>query len=94
MATLYEVIDALPVADEGRTGYVRTAFRHWIDADKNGCDTTPAGPAPLHHEPRPAPGGRRQGHRPASSEGARLIAACSFVLWVPDRSGLNDGAVS
>nr|WP_308431107.1 HNH endonuclease family protein [Kitasatospora griseola] len=32
-------IDALAVAAEDRTGYVRTAFRHWIDADKNGCDT-------------------------------------------------------
>ncbi|MFJ8444444.1 GmrSD restriction endonuclease domain-containing protein [Kitasatospora griseola] len=37
--TLYAAIDALPVAAEDRTGYVRTAFRHWIDADKNGCNT-------------------------------------------------------
>ncbi|MEV6207306.1 hypothetical protein [Kitasatospora sp. NPDC051914] len=37
--TLYEAIDVLPVADEDRTGYVRTAFRHRIDADKDGCDT-------------------------------------------------------
>ncbi|MEW1911260.1 hypothetical protein AB0442_22900 [Kitasatospora sp. NPDC085895] len=37
--TLYGAIDALPVADEDRTRYVRTAFRHWIDADKDGCDT-------------------------------------------------------
>ncbi|GAA2775168.1 hypothetical protein [Kitasatospora cinereorecta] len=37
--TLYDAIDALPVADEDRTGYVRTAFRHWIDADRDGCDT-------------------------------------------------------
>ncbi|GAA2840121.1 hypothetical protein GCM10010441_75570 [Kitasatospora paracochleata] len=37
--TLYDAVDALPVADEDRTGYVRTAFRHWIDADKDGCDT-------------------------------------------------------
>ncbi len=36
---LAEAIEALPVADEDRTGYVRTAFRHWIDADKDGCDT-------------------------------------------------------
>ncbi|MFG2825055.1 HNH endonuclease [Kitasatospora sp. NPDC048365] len=37
--TLYEAIDALPVADEDRTGYERTKFRHWIDADRNGCTT-------------------------------------------------------
>ncbi|MEU6233813.1 HNH endonuclease family protein [Kitasatospora sp. NPDC047058] len=37
--TLYAAIDNLPVADESREGYVRTAFRHWIDADKDGCDT-------------------------------------------------------
>ncbi|MFG2825043.1 HNH endonuclease family protein [Kitasatospora sp. NPDC048365] len=37
--TLYGAIDALPVLDEDRTGYVRTAFRHWIDADKDGCST-------------------------------------------------------
>jgi hypothetical protein len=39
ITTLYAAIDNLPVVDEDRTGYVRTAFRHWIDADKNGCDT-------------------------------------------------------
>ncbi|MFC8450157.1 HNH endonuclease family protein [Kitasatospora sp. NPDC057223] len=37
--TLTQAIEALPVADEDRTGYLRTAFRHWIDADKDGCDT-------------------------------------------------------
>ncbi|MEU3495335.1 HNH endonuclease family protein [Kitasatospora cineracea] len=37
--TLFEAIDALPVAEESREGYVRTAFRHWIDADRNGCNT-------------------------------------------------------
>ncbi|WP_404870912.1 HNH endonuclease family protein (plasmid) [Kitasatospora griseola] len=37
--TLREAIDALPVAAEDRTGYERTKFRHWIDADKNGCNT-------------------------------------------------------
>ncbi|MFF0409116.1 HNH endonuclease family protein [Kitasatospora sp. NPDC004745] len=37
--TLYAAIDDLPVADESRDGYVRTAFRHWTDADGNGCDT-------------------------------------------------------
>ncbi|GAA2733817.1 HNH endonuclease family protein [Actinocorallia aurantiaca] len=29
----------LPVAAESREGYVRTAFKHWIDADKDGCST-------------------------------------------------------
>ncbi|MFD9124313.1 HNH endonuclease family protein [Kitasatospora sp. NPDC059571] len=36
--TLYEAIEALPVAAESRNGYVRTAFRHWVDADRDGCD--------------------------------------------------------
>ncbi|GJF30370.1 hypothetical protein KNE206_30700 [Kitasatospora sp. NE20-6] len=36
--TWYEALDALPEADEARDGYVRTAFRHWIDADKDGCN--------------------------------------------------------
>ncbi|MFF1400676.1 HNH endonuclease [Streptomyces sp. NPDC058287] len=32
-------LKALPVADENRTGYQRTSFKHWIDADKDGCNT-------------------------------------------------------
>ncbi|ROP44259.1 uncharacterized protein DUF1524 [Streptomyces sp. PanSC9] len=28
-----------PVRTEERTGYVRTAFKHWVDADKDGCNT-------------------------------------------------------
>ncbi|MFJ1708742.1 HNH endonuclease family protein [Kitasatospora sp. NPDC088346] len=36
--SLNEAIDRLTVADEDRTGYVRTAFKHWVDADKDGCD--------------------------------------------------------
>ena len=36
---LAKAIEELPVADEDRTGYLRTAFRHWTDADKDGCDT-------------------------------------------------------
>ncbi|WP_233289313.1 HNH endonuclease family protein [Kitasatospora sp. MBT63] len=35
---LDEAIEQLTVADEDRTGYVRTAFKHWVDADKDGCD--------------------------------------------------------
>ncbi|MEU9189183.1 HNH endonuclease family protein [Streptomyces sp. NPDC048484] len=37
--TLYAAVDALPVADESRAGYERSKFRHWIDADANGCNT-------------------------------------------------------
>ncbi|MER6280634.1 HNH endonuclease family protein [Streptomyces sp900105245] len=36
------VLDALaqlPVRTEDRIGYVRTAFKHWVDADKDGCNT-------------------------------------------------------
>lgn len=33
------LIAELPVADESRAGYVRTAFKHWVDADKDGCNT-------------------------------------------------------
>lgn len=33
------LIAELPVADESRAGYVRTAFKHWVDADKDGCST-------------------------------------------------------
>lgn len=32
-------LKALPVKDEDRTGYQRTSFKHWIDADKDGCNT-------------------------------------------------------
>ncbi|WP_328978418.1 HNH endonuclease family protein [Streptomyces canus] len=34
-----EALAALPVQDEERTGYERTKFRHWIDADRDGCST-------------------------------------------------------
>ncbi|MFD8363434.1 HNH endonuclease family protein [Streptomyces hygroscopicus] len=37
--TLQEAIDALPVAAEDRTGYERTAFKHWVDSDADGCNT-------------------------------------------------------
>ncbi|MET8771426.1 HNH endonuclease family protein [Streptomyces sp. NPDC004658] len=29
----------LPVRSEDRTGYERTKFKHWVDADKDGCNT-------------------------------------------------------
>ncbi|MFF4845568.1 HNH endonuclease family protein [Streptomyces collinus] len=34
-----DVLAGLPVRDEDRTGYERTKFKHWIDADKDGCST-------------------------------------------------------
>ncbi len=37
--SLQDAIASLPVAAEDRTGYQRTAFRHWIDEDKDGCNT-------------------------------------------------------
>ncbi|MEU9218844.1 HNH endonuclease family protein [Streptomyces sp. NPDC048376] len=33
------LLDVLPVKDETRAGYQRTAFKHWVDADKDGCST-------------------------------------------------------
>ncbi len=34
-----DALAALPVQTENRTGYERTKFRHWIDADHDGCNT-------------------------------------------------------
>lgn len=36
---LRTVIAELSEADERREGYVRTKFRHWVDADTDGCNT-------------------------------------------------------
>ena len=36
---LREVVAALPLADEVRDGYDRAKFRHWVDADGDGCNT-------------------------------------------------------
>jgi hypothetical protein len=33
------VLAQIPVATEVRTGYQRSLFPHWLDADGNGCDT-------------------------------------------------------
>ena len=38
-APLQTAIGAIPVATEDRTGYSRDEFRHWVDADGDGCDT-------------------------------------------------------
>ncbi|MFJ7998918.1 HNH endonuclease family protein [Streptomyces sp. NPDC096310] len=32
-------IAALTVAEESRDGYKRTSFKHWVDADRDGCNT-------------------------------------------------------
>ncbi|MDW6058209.1 HNH endonuclease family protein [Streptomyces sp. FXJ1.4098] len=37
--TLRQAIADLPVAEESRDGYERTKFKHWIDADGDGCNT-------------------------------------------------------
>ncbi|MGW3191583.1 HNH endonuclease family protein [Streptomyces ardesiacus] len=34
-----QALAQLPIADEDRTGYDRSLFRHWIDEDKDGCNT-------------------------------------------------------
>ncbi len=34
-----DALAQLPVRTEDRTGYVRTAFKHWVDADRDGCNT-------------------------------------------------------
>ncbi|MBR8743685.1 HNH endonuclease family protein [Nocardiopsis sp. MG754419] len=36
---LVEAITALDVAEESRTGYDRALFPHWVDADRDGCNT-------------------------------------------------------
>ena len=32
-------VDLLPSAAESREGYQRTGFKHWVDADRDGCST-------------------------------------------------------
>lgn len=38
-APLTQAISSLPTASEVRTGYNRDLFRHWTDADGDGCST-------------------------------------------------------
>jgi len=37
--TLQDAIAGLPLAAEVRDGYERTKFRHWVDADRDSCNT-------------------------------------------------------
>jgi hypothetical protein len=34
-----EALAQIPVAGEDRTGYERSTFKHWVDADRDGCST-------------------------------------------------------
>ncbi|MBQ0867417.1 HNH endonuclease family protein [Streptomyces sp. RK75] len=34
-----QAIETLPLEKENRAGYKRTKFKHWVDADKDGCNT-------------------------------------------------------
>ena len=34
-----DALAALPLRSESRTGYERSKFRHWTDADRDGCNT-------------------------------------------------------
>ncbi|MFF7357366.1 HNH endonuclease family protein [Streptomyces filipinensis] len=38
-APVRDLLAQLPVRAENRTGYERTKFKHWIDADRDGCNT-------------------------------------------------------
>ncbi|MFJ2568994.1 HNH endonuclease family protein [Streptomyces halstedii] len=37
--SLADAVQQLPLAAESREGYQRTSFKHWVDADKNSCNT-------------------------------------------------------
>ncbi|MFE5996785.1 HNH endonuclease family protein [Streptomyces sp. NPDC056454] len=36
---LADAVRQLPLADESRGGYQRTSFKHWVDADRDRCNT-------------------------------------------------------
>ncbi|GAA1891033.1 hypothetical protein GCM10009837_11490 [Streptomyces durmitorensis] len=36
---LHTALKALTIKGEGRSGYQRESFKHWVDADKDGCST-------------------------------------------------------
>ncbi|MDP9953196.1 MULTISPECIES: HNH endonuclease family protein [Streptomyces] len=37
--SLADAVQQLPLAAESREGYERTSFKHWVDADKDSCNT-------------------------------------------------------
>ncbi|MFD4543598.1 hypothetical protein [Streptomyces bauhiniae] len=39
MLLLTPAVERLPAAAESRDGYHRDLFKHWVDADQDGCDT-------------------------------------------------------
>ncbi|MFD9877065.1 HNH endonuclease family protein [[Kitasatospora] papulosa] len=39
ITTLADGVRVLPLAAESRTGYERSSFKHWVDADKDSCNT-------------------------------------------------------
>lgn len=36
---LAAAVELLPSAAESRDGYQRTSFKHWVDADRDSCNT-------------------------------------------------------
>ncbi|MDQ0994739.1 HNH endonuclease family protein [Streptomyces sp. V3I7] len=38
-APVHDALASLPVRTEDRTGYSRNLFKHWVDADRDGCNT-------------------------------------------------------
>ena len=47
-----DALHALTVQTENRTGYERSKFRHWVDADRDSCNTRQE---VLLEEPSPRP---------------------------------------
>ncbi|WP_331730706.1 HNH endonuclease family protein [Streptomyces sp. NBC_01174] len=39
ITTLADGVQALPMAAESRIDYARSSFKHWVDADKDSCNT-------------------------------------------------------
>ncbi len=36
---LHDAVQVLSAAEAERAGYQRTSFTHWVDADRDGCNT-------------------------------------------------------
>jgi len=39
VVSLTDAVQQLPLAAESRAGYQRTSFKHWVDADRDSCNT-------------------------------------------------------